>query len=273
MELAFERRGTGSPLVLLHGIGHRWQAWEPVLDRLADQHEVIAVDLPGFGESPPFPSGRSTSMPDLVDLIDQTLGELGVPRPHVAGNSLGGGVALELAARGTVASATALSPAGFWTAPELRWAMAALRSIHSAARGPERAKRAIAHRRPLRAAAGGLLYGRPGAQDPDALIGDMRSMVRASAFDPMARAALTYSFDPTALCAPTTIAWGTRDRILLPRQASRAAAQLPDAWHVSLPGCGHVPMNDAPELVARTILRTAEAAEHGGSREESTPTG
>ncbi|MFD1048194.1 alpha/beta fold hydrolase, partial [Kibdelosporangium lantanae] len=59
MEINYERRGSGTPLVLLHGIGHRWQAWEPVLDRLALHHDVIAVDLPGFGLSPSLPEPYS----------------------------------------------------------------------------------------------------------------------------------------------------------------------------------------------------------------------
>ena len=58
MELVFERRGAGEPLVLLHGIGSRWQVFEPVLDLLASEFEVWALDMPGFGASPPA-TGRS----------------------------------------------------------------------------------------------------------------------------------------------------------------------------------------------------------------------
>ena len=70
MELAFERRGTGVPLILVHGIGHHWQAWLPVMDRLAASRDVIAIDLPGFGRSPGLPEGtpytvetKATAMP------------------------------------------------------------------------------------------------------------------------------------------------------------------------------------------------------------------
>ena len=109
-QLNYERRGAGPPLVLLHGIGHRWQAWEPVLDRLAAKHDVIAVDLPGFGKSAPLdgPSGIA----EIAAALTAFFGQLGLDRPHVAGNSLGGAIALELAAGGHVSSATALSPAG-----------------------------------------------------------------------------------------------------------------------------------------------------------------
>ena len=60
MELAFERRGTGAPLILIHGIGHHWQAWLPVMDRLAASRTVIAIDLPGFGVSPACPTPSRT---------------------------------------------------------------------------------------------------------------------------------------------------------------------------------------------------------------------
>ena len=85
--------------MLIHGIGHRWQAWEPVLDGLAEAHDVIAIDLPGFGchatrRQPP-------SVPALAAWVGSFFAELGVDRPHVAGNSLGGGLALELAAAGS----------------------------------------------------------------------------------------------------------------------------------------------------------------------------
>ncbi|HKB31549.1 MAG TPA: alpha/beta fold hydrolase [Streptosporangiaceae bacterium] len=122
--LNYERRGSGPPLVLLHGIGHRWQAWEPVLDRLAAEHDVIAVDLPGFGGSPPL-SGAS-GIADIAAALTAFFGQLGLDQPHVAGNSLGGALALGLTAGGHVSSATALSPAGFWVRWELRWGLGVL---------------------------------------------------------------------------------------------------------------------------------------------------
>src|SRR3712207_5942079 len=103
------RKGRGSPLVLIHGLGSRWQVWRPVLDALAGQHDVIALDLPGFGRTPPDRrdspataspeppgSSRSTaaarpgSVPRLTDQVAAFLVELGVQRPAVGGSSLGG---------------------------------------------------------------------------------------------------------------------------------------------------------------------------------------
>lgn len=257
MRVVFERRGYGSPLVLIHGIGHRWQAWEPVMDQLAAHHEVIAVDLPGFGASPGWDDAeRPYDMPQALLELANLFDELKLVRPHVAGNSLGGAIALELAARDRVATATALAPAGFWTDRQRTWALLALKSLRGVARAPEPLRRAIAYRKPLRTLGGGMLFGHPSRQQPETVLEDLHSLADAPGFELVAQSALSYQFTATSLPVPVTIAWGTRDRILLPRQAIQASEQLPGAWHVTLPSCGHVPMNDAPELVARTILKT-----------------
>src|SRR6266568_3996690 len=99
MGLAYERMGSGPPLVLLHGVGHRRQAWGAVLDRLTPHRDVIVVDLPGHGESPPLEAGLPI-VDALLGPVTALLGDLGVAHPHVAGNSLGGRLALEAAAAG-----------------------------------------------------------------------------------------------------------------------------------------------------------------------------
>ena len=87
---------------------------------------MIAVDLPGFGASPMPPPGTPPGIDSLATLVTEFLAELGVERPHVAGNSLGGLIALELAARGLARSATALSPAGFANRAEMSYGRASL---------------------------------------------------------------------------------------------------------------------------------------------------
>jgi pimeloyl-ACP methyl ester carboxylesterase len=114
MRMAFERVGSGPPLVLLHGVGHRRQAWYPVLDQLAEQREVVLVDLPGHGESDPLVTEGRPMVDVLRDAFAEFLVEQGLERPHVAGNSLGGRIALEAAVAGHARTVTALSPAGFW---------------------------------------------------------------------------------------------------------------------------------------------------------------
>ncbi|SHN28010.1 alpha/beta fold hydrolase [Cryptosporangium aurantiacum] len=260
MTLVYDRRGSGSPLVLFHGIGHRWQAWEPVLDRLAEHHDVIAVDLPGFGRSPLPADGPPATIDALVAEVARWLNDdLGIERPHVAGNSLGGAVALELAKANLVSTATALAPAGFFRGWEIRWALTILRSLRAASHLPEPVLRMASNVRWLRALTFGTLVAHPTRISAERAFGDTLALRDATAFGSLARGAAGYEFRGQP-GVPVTIAWGTRDRILLPRQAERATRRLPTARHVTLPRCGHVPMSDAPELVASTILATVAAA-------------
>lgn len=259
IEIVFERRGSGSPLVLLHGIGHRWQAWAPVLDALAAEHDVIAVDLPGFGRSPLLPEGRGYDMVGAVQACADIFEDMGLGRPHVAGNSLGGAISLELASRGLVSSATALAPAGFWTARDRAWALRVLSFIRSSGRAPALIRSVAVRNRLFRLAAGSLLYGHPSRMTAEIMLDDLVSMTGAKAFDLVADAGRQYSFSAPAPTVPVTVAWGTRDRILWPRQARRAAALLPRARHVWLYRAGHVPMIDEPEQVASLILATCAA--------------
>lgn len=257
-DIVYERRGAGPPLVLLHGIGHHRHGWAPVLDRLAAHHEVYAVDLPGFGESPPPEGGLPTAMAGAVAGILDFFAALGLRRPHVAGNSLGGAIALELAAAGAVASATALSPAGFCTPREARWALGVLNTHRLAAHLPHPVLRLAARSGALRTLSYGMIFARPRALTPQMALADALAMRAGRGFVAVARAARGYRYTG-APAVPVTVAWGTRDRIFPYRQAALARERLPRARHVDLPGCGHVPMNDAPTLVADTILHTTTA--------------
>jgi pimeloyl-ACP methyl ester carboxylesterase len=91
--LAFRRTGTGAPLVLLHGIGSNHGIWDPVIPALSARFDVIAVDLPGFGASPPLPPGVEPVPAALAGAVADLLDELDVETPNVVGNSLGGWVA------------------------------------------------------------------------------------------------------------------------------------------------------------------------------------
>ena len=112
--LKHEIVGSGDPLVLVHGISHRRQAWYPVLDALADHRTVITFDLPGHGQSHDLVTNGRPVIDVLHDELVGFFDQLGLDRPHIGANSLGGRIALEAAADDMVASATALSPAGFW---------------------------------------------------------------------------------------------------------------------------------------------------------------
>lgn len=259
MDLAYDRRGTGEPLLLLHGIGHHRQGWSPVLDLLAAHRDVIAVDLPGHGESPELPGDRH-EMADLVTAVVDFCAGMGVERPHVAGNSLGGLLALELADRGMAASATALSPAGFHSRGEIGYAAVGLLISRALARHSPASLTGMAARfAPARTALFGLFYGKLDRHDPAELAADAAAMgATGRAFGEILRRAGAYSFTGLPQ-VPVTIGWGTRDRLLLPVQATRAHRRLPNARVYLLDGLGHVPMGDDPERVAALIL-------HGSAR-------
>ncbi|MER5769622.1 alpha/beta fold hydrolase [Streptomyces sp. NPDC001985] len=255
LSMAYERNGAGEPLLLLHGIGHHWQAWEPVIRLLAAEREVVAVDLPGFGASAPLPDGMAYDLDSVGAVLGSLCAALGIERPHVAGNSLGGLLALELGRTGLVRSVTALSPAGFWNERERVLAFGALRAMRAGARSVplpviEKLSRSAAGR----AALTGSVYARPGRRSSGAVVAETLALRGATGFHQTLAAGLSVTFPHDVPDVPVTIAWGTRDRLLPPRQGVRAKRAIPRARLVRLPGCGHVPMNDDPALVARVLL-------------------
>lgn len=262
-DVAYERRGSGEPVVLLHGIGHHWQAWEPVLTVLAARYDVIALDIPGFGASPGLPDGIGYGLESMVPLLAATCAELGVERPHLAGNSLGGLLALVMAVHGHARSVTALAPAGFWNGPERVYAYGVLRAMRAGAGLlPDPVVRLLARTAAGRAALTGTIYARPGRRAPEAVVAETRALRGAPGFAPVLadgqRGSSRFQEDITGI--PVTIGWGDRDRILLPRQGVRAKRVLPGARLVRLRGCGHVPMNDDPAAVARVVQDTLATA-------------
>jgi pimeloyl-ACP methyl ester carboxylesterase len=257
MEVRTVRRGSGDPYVLIHGIGSRAEVWEPVMDALAERFAVVAVDLPGFGRSP-----AQVSRPTVERQADAFAGWLrdeGLSGCHVAGNSMGGGMALELARRGAVRSAVALAPVGFWTPQERRWCQNSLR----------RAKAQIKALRPLlplvvsnpvgRTVFGWQVLGRPWAVPAAELVATADAVAQAESFDEALALFDEYTFhDGEQLdAAPVMVVWGSRDRLLLARQAARARRVLPKARHEWLVGAGHLPMWDAPDAVASLLIAGA----------------
>ncbi|MGZ6144078.1 MAG: alpha/beta fold hydrolase [Myxococcales bacterium] len=254
MALAFESHGAGPPLVLLHGIGSRRGVWDPVAAALAREHRVVALDLPGFGESPP--EDFEPTPAGFAARLEPWFAEQGLGRPHVAGNSMGGGIALELARRGAVASATVVSPVGFWNAREQAFAQRSLRASRAIVRRLRPAVPALTRSAAGRIALFSQVYARPWRLSPADATATIDAFLDAPAFEPAMEAFGPYRFGAgdELRGVPVTVAWGTRDALLIPRQAVRARRRLPWARHVALHGCGHVPFHDDPEAVAAVLL-------------------
>jgi pimeloyl-ACP methyl ester carboxylesterase len=273
VSINYHREGEGPPLLLLHGVGHHWQTWVPVIERLADEFDVIACDSPGFGRSAPLGAGIEPTIPAYADAFEWFLVELGLERPHVAGISMGGAIALELGRRRAVRSVTAIAPVGFWTPAERRFCQVSLGAL---ARVPAPARplvRALVHTRAVRHALYYQLHGYPARLPTDEALSALDDAWSAPAFKDALAAFGQYRFEaPEKLRkVPVTIAWGRHDRLLLySRQAPRARALLPWATHVTL-GAGHLPCHDDPAAVAEVIRGATRGADAIASR--GSPTG
>jgi pimeloyl-ACP methyl ester carboxylesterase len=242
-------RPSREPLLLLHGLGGSRVVWEPVLGLLAAERDVTVLDMPGFGKAPPLPEGVEPSAVNLAAEIKARCDELGIERPHVAGNSLGGWVALEMGREGWASSVTAISPAGLWRRP---------------LGPPRRDSHAFARRvRPLVWLALHLRRPRESmlrtfAAHPERIpVEEGRELVLgwidAGGYAGANRAMRTHLFDPSGYpdSVPVTIAWGELDRLVGPPKPERRPA---GARFITLSGVGHTPTWDNPELIARTLL-------------------
>ncbi len=254
--------GSGEPLVAIHGIGSTWQVWRPVLPALEARHDVLALSLPGYGESAPV-EGEPT-VPALTDAVEQAMDAAGFETAHVVGNSLGGWIAAELAVRGRARSAVAISPAGLWT--EKEWA----RSERSLRNSYATAQRLAPHAALLAASAPGrtLLYGQVCARPWRMDAADAAYALRVFAGSPSFSRTLRWIGQGPRMPAglgsikvPFRVLWGRRDYLLPSRQGPRWAQLVPKAELIALDRLGHVPMSDDPEQVAGRILEfTAGAA-------------
>jgi pimeloyl-ACP methyl ester carboxylesterase len=251
--LAHSRSGSGAPLVLLHALGLSRASWAPVVPALAEHFDVIAVDLPGLGDSPQLAGEPSPKA--LAAAVAAFLDEQGLAVPHVVGNSLGGWVAMELAALRPLASVTLLSPAGMWPGNTPLYCRVSLRatrwlSVHAGGL----VSRALATRIG-RIAVLGQTHGRPGRMSPEQANTALHAMASAPGFDAVFAATVHRRYEGGApFSAPVTVAFGDRDRLLLRRRWRRVDELPPDRHVASLPGCGHIPMTDDPAAVAALVL-------------------
>lgn len=241
-----ERR---EPLLLLHGLGGSKEIWTPVLGLLEAERAPVAIDLPGFGAEQPLAAQVEPSAPNLAAAVHERCRELGIERPHVAGNSLGGWVALEMGRAGWASSVTAISPAGLWRAPigerRVNTQLLARRlrplvalALHYRGLRERMLATFAAHPDRIPAAAGRRL---------------VMGWIDASGYEGANRAMRTHVFDPTGYPEeiPVTLAWGELDRLVGPPRPERRPA---GARYLALPAVGHTPTWDDPELIATTLL-------------------
>ncbi|MFK5689515.1 alpha/beta fold hydrolase [Ornithinimicrobium sp. LYQ92] len=260
MTLHHVRRGSGNPLLLVHGLGAGSQSWAPILERLTAEREVIAVDLPGFGESAPLTG--EVSIATLTDAVADFIDEQGLGAVSTAGQSMGARIVLELARRGVGGDTVALAPGGFWSDREVAVFSGTLRPSIKLVTALSGALPTLLGNPVSRSALLAQFSARPWALSADTVLPDLRGLATApstgAAMDALTKGPKQEGAARGTLPGQATIGWGRRDLVTLPRQAQRAITAFPDAELHWFERCGHFPQWDAPEEAARLILdRTA----------------
>jgi pimeloyl-ACP methyl ester carboxylesterase len=266
---ALYRAGEGEPLVLIHGFTATWRCWLPLLGELVPRFEVIAPTLHGHDGGEPLPeSDTPHSITRAADLLEEHLESLGIETAHLAGNSMGGALALELAKRGRARSVVGISPAG-GIAPGDKAAQERIIKVFSRMQTTTKKSlkvlpRVVARPRLRQLALRDVMT--RGHQVPAAEALQMaRSSVACDIVDDVydvIRNDRAPVLDLDQITVPTLITWGSKDRILpMDQHAPRLRAEIPGVEFRIHPGIGHTPMWDDPGLIAATIGDFAAAAQ------------
>jgi pimeloyl-ACP methyl ester carboxylesterase len=256
MELHHIRRGHGQPLLLIHGIGGNWRSWSTVLDALAARREVIAIDLPGHGQTPPLPNENTFYA--LVDAVESWLHAHNLEGIDCVGSSMGARLVLELVRRGVVGATVSLDPGGFWEGWQVPF-------FYYSVAGSVRLLRKV---QPLLPAITASTIGRtlllaqfsaqPWRVPAETALTELRSYAQTPIFDELLRN-LAYGQKQEgaprgSVQYPLVIGWGRQDRVCFPSQARRATAAFPDATLYWFDRCGHFPYWDQPTETVELIL-------------------
>lgn len=249
--------GSGSPVVLVHGITDTWRTWELVHPALERRHEVLAVTLARHAGGPPLPDELTDAT--LADGVEAAMDAAGFEIAHIAGNSLGGFVALQLAERGRGRSVVALAPAGGWPVGDAAQGQAMQHFTHmrelvhaaapyadTIASTPAGRRRStthitVNHKHLSEDLVAHMIRGAAGC---DGLL-DLVAFSRQAG----------WQLDAESITRPVRIVWGTEDRLLQwPLAATRYRDEwLPHADWVVLDGVGHCPQLDVPTEAAELI--------------------
>jgi pimeloyl-ACP methyl ester carboxylesterase len=250
------RGGEGPPLLLLHGFTDTWRTWEPVLPALERRFDVLAPTLAGHAGAASHPADGASD-DAIVDAVEAQLDEAGWEAPAIAGNSLGGFVALRLAERGRARSVVALAPAGGWADGDpaitetLRYFRVMAKMVRDAAPRAD-----LIASTPKGRATASAAY----ASNADHLSADLVAhLIRGAAAcdtEPLVAFAERegWRLDPEKVTCPVRFVWGTDDKLLtLPGAAVRFQREFPQAEWIQIDGAGHCPQLDHPIETAELI--------------------
>jgi pimeloyl-ACP methyl ester carboxylesterase len=253
------RGGSGAPLVCLHGFTDTWRTWELVLPALQREHDVLAPTLAGHAGGPPVKGEASAAT--IADAVERAMDHAGFATAHIVGNSLGGFIALQLAARGRAESVVALAPAGGWAqgdeyfrdtlAPYFRRTRRQLMLVAPHAE----AMLSTSHARQRATQLVAVNYEHIPAE---LLAHQLRGVVACDGADAFVEHASRtgWQLDAERIECPVRVVWGTQDRLLLWPAAARRFREdwLAHADWIELDGVGHCPQLDVPLETAQLIL-------------------
>jgi pimeloyl-ACP methyl ester carboxylesterase len=254
----YSESGSGRPLILLHGIGMSGSAWHSVMPYLGASRRLIVFDIAGFGLTPPLPAGTPPTSANLAAALERSVRAMGVDGPvDIAGNSLGGLIALEAAKRGLARSVVTISPPGLWRdhgAPHVKCLFWTLRFLATRVPAALKATVRTSFLREL-AFAVPISVGsrRMPASDAVTVVNDLAA---ATGFEDTF-ACTAPPFSGRDIAVPLTVAFGEHDWILLKGSQRRENLPAHTKW-IKMRNWGHVPMWVDPAGVSRLILDGAQ---------------
>lgn len=247
--LAFDRSGSGPPLLLMHGTTSSRRVWKPFLAELERDHDVLSVDLPGHGDSPQSSFSPPEWAKDVADLLDSQ----GLDKVAVIGHSAGGWTALELAKAGRASAVVTLAPAGLWRkhSPILtdvvlntNWYMGRLARGLAPIALRSRLLRSIVLRN---------VSARPGDIPAEVAIDSARTAAGTDGFPRHFSETRRLRFTGgQEIGVPVKVIWGDKDRIARKGKSDNLDELPPQTEVETWAGCGHMLMWDAPDQVLAT---------------------
>jgi pimeloyl-ACP methyl ester carboxylesterase len=258
MKMNHIRCGSGKPLLLVHGLGGSWRSWTPVIDRLAAHREVIAIDLPGHGKTPPLEG--PTTIATLADAVTQFLHNHQLTGIDAVGSSMGARLVLELARRGDVVGAVvSLDPGGFWEGWHRQFFYYSIAASIRLVRAIKPLIPFVASNAVTRTVLLPQFSARPWRLPAHLVRSELQQYVTSPVFDELLHN-LAFGEEQKgaprgSFSQPMVIGWGRRDRICFPSQSKKALRLFPDAHVYWFGKCGHFPHWDKPSETAALILR------------------
>lgn len=258
----FQRHGAGKPLLLIHGLGSSLRNWDPIMSALMTKRDVIAVDLPGFGHTPPLagPVTMATLTDAVADFIEaEDLGDI-----DIVGSSMGARMVLELARRGHGGTVVALDPGGFWNDRQARIFAISIKASVWLVRKLQPILPLLTRNPITRTALLAQFSAHPWRLPQELVLHELRGFDNSPSLD---EALNQLAYGPRqegahggSTSGRVVIGWGRRDLVTATSESRRATEAFPEATLHWFEHCGHFPHWDQPDEAAALILSSTAGA-------------